>query len=315
MILAFTPNPSLDKVTLVPGFWAGKAFHARESYWFAGGKGFHLCRGLRSLSERAVIVAPLGGYIGMLVNQLAEAGGIAGSYTWISGETRTGLVIVNPLSGEITEIYEPGPELSEDDWGQLVERAAGYFDAAPVEEGFLAVSGSFPRCPPGCDLSDLVRRATGKGMRVLLDTSGAHLEAALEAGPYLVKINQLEAGELVGRVVSSPSDALAAAHQIRTRGAQAAVITLGADGAVGVDEQGRGFGWAAPAVEGIFPVGSGDSFFAGTAAGLARGLTLAQAVCLGVAAGTANALQIGPGVFDAADVDRLLPEVKPFQPD
>jgi fructose-1-phosphate kinase PfkB-like protein len=83
-------------------------------------------------------------------------------------------------------------------------------------------------------------------------------------------------------------------------------------GAVGVDRTGQVFGWTAPQVAAVSPVGSGDSTFAGIAAGLARGQSLSEATRLGVAAGAANTLRVGAGRFDREQVERLLSRVEPL---
>ena len=128
-------------------------------------------------------------------------------------------------------------------------------------------------------------------------------------GPRLVKINRLEATELTGLAIETPADAIVAASAIQRRGAQSVAITLGEQGAIGLDLYGHGFGWIAPAVNGRYPIGSGDAFLAGIITAVEQGQTFREAVRLGVAVGTANSLQVGAGNFDPADVDKLLPQV------
>src|SRR3712207_2449399 len=111
MILAFTPNPALDKTVVVPGFGLGHIFRILEPRCLAGGKGFNFARALRVLGEEPLVLVPLAGHIGALVSNLAAQEGIQGDYAWIEGETRTCLSIVDPGSGGITELYEAGPML------------------------------------------------------------------------------------------------------------------------------------------------------------------------------------------------------------
>ncbi len=305
MILNLTPNPSLDRIAIVPGFSPGGTFHAAETRWYAGGKGFHFLRALRTLGETGRLVGPLGGHIGRLLNQQAEEEGLGCIPVWISAETRTGLVILDPHNNAITELYEPGPRLQEQEWEQVQQNLA----RGLAEAQLLAVSGSFPLGVPSCALAAVVQQA---GIPVLLDTYGVQFQEALSARPALVKINHLEAGELLHDTIHNPGEGLRAADAIRALGAQAAVITLGALGAVGVDANGAAFGWAAPKIEAGFEVGSGDLFFAGLASGLVRGLPLQEAARLAAAAGSANALALGPGVFELAQVEALLEKITPL---
>jgi 1-phosphofructokinase family hexose kinase len=306
IILVLTPNPSLDKVSLVPGFQVGGAFHAERAQWFAGGKGLHFCRALRELGESARVVLPLAGLVGRLVFDLAEKEGIPCEVQWLDGQTRTGLVVVDPEAQRITELYEPGPSLSAPNWAGVRARVEQHLSGS----GLFAVCGSFPQGMAADSLAELVRLAERARVPALLDTYGPCLQQALSEHPALVKINQFEAGELIRREISFPAEAAAAAREIQKLGPKAVVITLGEAGAVGVDAQGAPFGWFLPPMPVVFPVGSGDSFLAGLAAAWVRGLPLPEAARWGIAAGTANALSLGPGVFTRAQVESLLGQVQ-----
>jgi fructose-1-phosphate kinase PfkB-like protein len=93
---------------------------------------------------------------------------------------------------------------------------------------------------------------------------------------------------------------------------KAVVITLGKDGAVGVDVTGHSFGWIAPNIPSVSAVGSGDSFLAGIIVGLVKGQSLENAVRLGIATGAANTLQIGAAKFELSQVEAMLNIVQPL---
>ena len=65
-------------------------------------------------------------------------------------------------------------------------------------------------------------------------------------------------------------------------GIPAMVVTLGADGAVWADREGRFGSCAAQQVPVADTTGAGDAFFAGVASGLTYGKDLAEACCIGV---------------------------------
>ena len=308
MILTIVPNPSLDKTAIVPGFELGKTFRVSDTLGLAGGKAFNFARAVHTLGEQPLVVGPLGGHIGQLLIDLATAEGLACDAVRIEGETRTCLTIVDPDTRSITELYERGPGIGAGVWERLVATAARHL----LQARWMAISGSCPPGTPETGLRQLVEQAQAAGVPALLDTYGPQLAHALAAGPRLVKINQHEAAEAVGCPVDTGYAAIEAAAEIQSRGAQAVIITLGKQGAAGIDQTGERFGWAAPEVAGMFPIGSGDALFGGVVAGLARGQTLAQALRLGVAVGAANTLQMGAGVFAPLEVDALLPRVQPL---
>lgn len=309
MVVVVAPNPSLDKTVLVPNFALGQIFRPAEILTLAGGKGFNFARALQTLGHPATVVAPLGGHQGQYLLSLAGQEGLQWDVQPTGGEVRTCLTVIDPARQNLsTEIYEKGPVLEAEDWDKQVETAARHFGQA----AYLAVCGSFPPGIPPQGLAGLVRRAKEAGKKVLLDTFGPQLEGVLELGPDLLKINQFEAGSLVGRNLESPGEALEAAQELQGRGAGEVVITLGKVGAVGLTAGGETFGWLSPSVEVAFSTGSGDSLLAGLVSGLLEGEGLPEAVRRGVAAGAANTLQMGAGRFERAAYASLLEQVLPM---
>ena len=97
---------------------------------------------------------------------------------------------------------------------------------------------------------------------MLLDTSGASLEAALEsdAKPELVKPNLTEINGLLGTSFTTDDvDALreALAADGRFAGIPWVVVSMGAAGSVGFHE-GRAFRAKTPAIAAVNATGSGD---------------------------------------------------------
>ena len=310
MILTVVPNPSLDKTVVISNFELGQNYRASEVLTLAGGKGFNFARALQAFRQPARVVAPLGGYFGRRLLELARQEGLDCDPQPIKTEARTCLTIIDPAAANrLTEVYENGVPLEPGDWQKLVERAARHFK----ETTFMTVCGSFPPGVPSNGLYELVKRAKAAGLPVMLDTFGPQLEGVLELGLDLLKINQHEAGATTGQQINTPGQALTAAAELQKRGARQVVITLGKEGAVGLTGEQASFGWQPPEVAAISPIGSGDCFFAGVAASLVEGKSLAEAVRWGIAAGTANTLQVGAGRFSPDDLAQLYPQVRPLQ--
>lgn len=311
VILTLVPNPALDKSAIVPGFSLGRIFRVSQTLSLAGGKGFNVARALRTLSAEPLVSGVFGGHTGAAVLSLAAAEGIVCKPLLGDNETRTCLTIIDPDTDTPTELYERGAALDDMDWERLEDLVTLLLQQASL----LVVAGSFPPGGPATALRELVERAHAAGVRALLDSYGPPLLHALDARPALVKINQAEAADATGVSITDVAHGVQAAEALQARGSQEVVITLGKRGAVGIDSAGERFGWAAPEVSGVYPTGSGDSLFAGVVAGLAQGAALREAVRLGVAAGAANTLQMGAGVFARGQVDALLPEVRPLRLD
>jgi 1-phosphofructokinase len=190
------------------------------------------------------------------------------------------------------------------DWSGLISDAVTQSRRTDI----VCVSGSMPPgCPPD-GLATLIRRLEATGRPVWVDTSGAALAEAAAAAPTGIKVNDLEIGAMLGREIRGPAEATAAARELRARGVELAVITLGAAGAVMVNESGAW--WAhPPPMAVVSPTGAGDAFLAGLAAAMVDGLPPEACLRHAVAAGSANALQRDGGRVDRADVERILPGV------
>ncbi len=119
----------------------------------------------------------------------------------------------------------------------------------------------------------------------------------------MVKPNVQELAEAVGRPLSTVGDALKAAEELRGRGAQSVLASLGADGQLLVEASGAYFATAPVAVV-RSNVGAGDASLAGFLAAGGRGpKALASAVAHGAAAvQLAGSLMPAPADLDPASV-------------
>ncbi|MEZ5923397.1 MAG: ribokinase [Hyphomicrobiaceae bacterium] len=96
--------------------------------------------------------------------------------------------------------------------------------------------------------------------------------------------NEVETGMLLGTTPRTADDALSSARALRARGARTAIVKMGALGAAYSGPEGEAF---VPAfkVQAVDTVAAGDCFNGGLAAGLAQGLSLAEAMRMASATG------------------------------
>ncbi len=156
----------------------------------------------------------------------------------------------------------------------------------------------------------LARFLADRSIRLVLDTSGPALSAAMDEAIYLVKPNLRELGELVGRPLRSEADWREAADEIvATRNVEAVALTLGEHGGylTTADLQLRAPGLPV-AVESA--IGAGDSFLAAMVWQLAAGAPFDDAFRWGMAAGAAALLTPGTELCRKVDVERLLSKVR-----
>ncbi|MCE0917411.1 ribokinase [Pseudomonas sp. NMI760_13] len=108
---------------------------------------------------------------------------------------------------------------------------------------------------------------------------------------YLIP-NESEAEALAGLPVNDLDSARRAGRRLRKMGAGKVIVTLGAQGALLVDD-GDGRHFPAPEVEAVDTTAAGDTFVGGFAAGLARGLPEEQAIIVGQRAAALSVTRAG----------------------
>src|SRR6185295_13642446 len=109
---------------------------------------------------------------------------------------------------------------------------------------WLVCAGSLPGGLAANWYGELVELGHRNGVRVAVDTSGGALSESLSAGPDLVKPNVHELAELTGRVPRTLGEVIESAQEVRRRGAQTVLASLGGDGAILVDATGAVWGHA-----------------------------------------------------------------------
>jgi 1-phosphofructokinase family hexose kinase len=294
MFLCVSPNPAIDKRVMVPSLLRGHVNRVRAVQGFPGGKSAHVAMVLHTLGARPHWVGPCGGASGHELLAGLSALGIQATGYATHQPTRTNLEIMED-DGTVTEILEPGSALSAGAWEEF-ESTCGNLFAAGSENGSVIFSGSLPARATPKLYADLIARARELGCQTFLDTSGEPLRLAIGEKPYFVKPNREEAAQLVGKAVSSLSDATRALRKLLSLGADSAALSLGSEGLLFCPDQDAAVLFA-PAVP-LQPrstVGCGDSAMAGFAFGIASRYSPQDTLRLAAACGGANCLADYPG--------------------
>ncbi|MET9179126.1 1-phosphofructokinase [Kitasatospora aureofaciens] len=301
MIVTITPNPSLDRTYELPTLTPGEVNRAAHDRLDPGGKGVNVSRALTAAGHRTTAVLPLGGLSGGLLSDLLRRQGIDVAAVTIAGDTRINVSIAED-GGGLTKINAVGPELSAAESAALLALVR---DTQRIGRGtgngvdWLACCGSLPRGLAPEWYAQLVAQVHSGGARIALDTSGPALLAALSARPDVVKPNREELAEAVGRQVCTVGDAVDAAGELRKRGAQQVLASLGADGMLLIAEEGSWFG-SAPVAVVRSDVGAGDASLAGF---LGAGGTGPEALAAALAHGAAAVQLPGSVMPTPADLD------------
>ncbi|AEB06530.1 tagatose-6-phosphate kinase [Coriobacterium glomerans PW2] len=268
MILTVTMNPSIDTRYQLSELIVDDVNRVQPMKT-AGGKGLNVSRVLMQLGDEVLATGLLGGHMGAYMEELMDRDGIPHSFTPIAGETRICLNILH--EGNQTELLEGGPEISTAELGAFETAYAALVGRASC----VTISGSLPAGVPADCYAKLVRVARSAGVPVLLDSSGAPLDAALEsrARPTLVKPNLTEINGLLG--TSFTTDQLDELQQAlrsdkRFEDISWVVVSAGAAGSIAFRGE-RTYRVTQPPIPAVNATGSGDATIAGFAHAIVGG--------------------------------------------
>ena len=182
----------------------------------AGGKGVNVARALKTLGQPVIATGVAGGPTGTrIIEQLTEEA-ILNDFVRIREESRTSTAVVDPTSGEQTEINERGPD------GLRGRARAVRGQAALPRQGRGACASSPAACRAASPTTLYARPGRAScnrlGVTTVLDSEGEPLRLATRAEPDVVTPNELEAEELVGHEFADDEDRAAALARDRRAG-------------------------------------------------------------------------------------------------
>jgi 1-phosphofructokinase family hexose kinase len=308
MIITVTLNAAIDKTLAVPNFRLGRRHRAVEQTAMAGGKGVNVARALRALGQPVIATGVAGGPTGTRIVEHLTEEGILNDFVRIREESRTSTAVVDPTSGDQTEINEHGPHVSDQELDLFVDKLLYLAKGAAV----CVFAGSLPRGVDAGLYGRLVEEMRRLGVTTVLDSEGEPLLIATRRGPDVVSPNELEAEGLVGHEFSDEEDRRRALGEMVEMGAREGIITL-ADGCLAVLGEGSERSLYRATLEPLEPVssvGSGDALLAGFVAARYGGRDPESCLRFAVACGAESTQHFGAGVLEQREVERLLPEVR-----
>jgi 1-phosphofructokinase len=263
--ITITLNPAIDQTIQLPQLCPGSVHRASAARSDAGGKGINVAACLADWGVDTAALGVLGDDNVELFAHLFDERGIADHFLRVPGQTRTNIKLVDAHSGQTTDINLPGLTLGT----EVLDTVSARLQALLRADLPVVLSGSLPAGLPADSWARLQAQAVNAGARVLLDTSGAPLVAALQADipPYAVKPNRHELEAWTGSTLDGRDALLAAAHALLRRGIKLVAISMGTDGALFVSADGALL--AQPIrLAGGSSVGAGDAMVAGLATAL-----------------------------------------------
>lgn len=303
MIYTVTLNPAIDYVVFTDRLQPGQINRSRKESFFCGGKGINVSMVLKELDVPSVSMGFVAGFTGAAIARGVEEAGIATDFICLkNGFSRINVKMKEENHTE-TDLNGSGPEIPE----EAVEELLAKF--SKLRKGDMVVlAGSIPGSLPPDIYERILQKLECTGVKAVVDATGELLRRVLKYKPFMVKPNHLELGEFFGTSLAGAEEICRYGKKLQEMGARNVCISMAEAGAIFLGENGEDFYCKAPAGVVINSVGAGDSLVAGILAGLcsaeggeeASSEVLREALCLGVAAGSATAFSEG-----LAEKDRI----------
>lgn len=292
MIVTVTFNPAVDHtIRVADELTPDEVLRTESSQFDAGGKGINVSTYLDALGTRTLATGPVGGLSGEYVERRLAEAGVPHDFVAFDGHTRLNTTLLTD-DGEY-KLNQPGCRVSPHTVDELIATIRHYGPDVVVVAGSL---------PPGLDAGSVDRLGSAGDWETVVDLSGDVLPA-LNTSHRLCTPNRRELAAATGRPTGTTDECHRAAETLRERGFDSVVVTMGAEGALLVNDDVRHV--PAADVPVVDTAGAGDALLAGLLAAEADGASLDTALRYGVHVAEQAVGVHGTSVPDVAGLDSL----------
>jgi 1-phosphofructokinase family hexose kinase len=279
MQLVVSLNPAVDVEWRVETVrWEEKNQVLMERRW-PGGKGINVARWLARLGGKPHLLIPLGGRNGDELKTGLREQGLKISTITLRESSRAN-VVVTTAAGKQLRFNPLGPKLSSREWSEVLATATKHLHRANL----MILSGALPRGVPATAYAQLLRIATRRGAKAILDCDGAALRAGISAKPFLTKPNEFELEQWWRKRLRTDAAVTRAARALADATEGWVLVSRGPKGAL-LAGHGTVLACRAPAVRVRNTIGAGDALVAAVAAHIDKAAE--EWLRWGVATGTA----------------------------
>lgn len=303
MIYTITLNPILDRVIAVDELIYDDINMVIDEKNYPAGKGLDVSRVIKELGGQSIAMGFVGGYngiemIGRLVNE-----GIVCDFTKIHNETRAYFTIFQKRKKLQTLLSTPCPAISQIEVNEFFRK----IQEIPAGS-YVVISGNIPQGMDDNFCAQLVITLKERDVKVVLDADGQALKRGVDAGPYLIKPNIHEFNRLIENNINEIDEIVRYAQSYENK-IKYIVVSLGAKGVVGISPEGS-YHVVPPKINVRSSTGTGDSLVGGIIFALSENVPFKEALALGVACGTASALNPVNSLCKADDIYKIRSEVR-----
>ena len=302
-IITLTLNPAFDIHCYIENFAPFHENLAKITDRDASGKGINISRALNGSGVENLAFIVFGDENGESFERGIKDDGINYISVTVPGRIRENIT-VHTNGADETRISFAGFTTDDSLFASAVDML-GKIDSDTV----ITFTGRAPDGVSMKGMKDFLHRLEANGARIVIDSKSFGIGDIREMKPWLIKPNQEEISEYLGRPIESFNEVLEAARELYGCGIANVMISLGEKGALLVCGDGA-FVAEPPTIRALSTIGAGDSSIAGFLAAAKENAESGERLRRAVAYGTAACLTEGTRPPRAEDIEKLLGQIK-----
>lgn len=297
--ITLTLNPAFDVHCSAETFAAERESIAVISQRIAAGKGINISRAMQKNGTDNVALAILGQDNAAEFRAQLQEDGITLCEIPVPGRIRENITLHVPGQKE-TRLSFVG--FAADD--ALLAQVGEALGKLAEPGDLVTMTGRLAAGMSVAAVKQLLQELSERGVRIVIDSKSFSLGDMLACSPYLIKPNEEEISEYLGREVRSFAEVTEQAKVLYEKGIANVMVSLGEQGALLVCGEGV-FTAVPPEITPVSTVGAGDSAIAGFLAAAGSGASAEDCLREAVAYGTAACLTEGTNPPEPADIARI----------
>ncbi|MBF4258234.1 1-phosphofructokinase [Vibrio anguillarum] len=303
-VVTITLNPALDLTGSLDVLNVGSVSLVKQGSLHAAGKGVNVAKVLSDLGAKVTVTGFLGRDNQELFCQLFDQMAAIDEFVRVDGATRINVKLVEQ-SGEVSDINFPGVEVTP----LAIEQFERTLERLAADHDYFVLAGSLPQGISPTLCASWIEKLHSMGKKVLFDSSRDALKAGLDAKPWLIKPNDEELSQFVGRELHTPEQCQAAAAQLAEKGIENIVVSMGANGVMWLNQH-QWLHAKPPRMQVVSTVGAGDTLVAGLCWGHMQQMEKTELLTFATALSALAVTQVGVGMSNRKQLETLQQQIQ-----
>lgn len=305
MICTLTINPAIDRILYLKEFSPNNTNRVKKKLDVLGGKGTHVSVNLSILQCPNKAFGLDFGQAGRMIEQMLKNDYTDMRFQHYEGsESRTNYAIIEE-NASCTLVTEKGNIVPKDTCKSLIQQL--YDEVDPGDIFILSGDASNTEIP--YMYCEIMKTLADKNVKFFLDTSSDNLIEGIKEQPFLIKPNEDELSQLLGKTIDSESSIINGLQELSKKEIPCIALTCGGNGS---------YIWYEHSIYRIYPmqlnvvntIGCGDAFLSGMAYGFDHNMDFIKTLTYASAVSSATAESNSTVGFDFDRAMELMDNVK-----